>query len=140
MSLSQEQGRPDKVHSNGAAAGDRRTGKAGEGDQEKGTWGEGEGEVNPGCTHRPGAAAPHPGEPSHRPGAPGSQGLLKAWAHPVLRLTQSPNFIILKLYKYKYLTKPFTGFKKTLIPFGWMFLLFVFFLFKLFTLYLGITD
>ena len=35
-----------------------------------------------------------------------------------LRLTQSPNFIILKLYKYKYLTKPFTGFKKTLIPFG----------------------
>lgn len=71
------QGRPDKVHSKGAAAGDQKDWEGGEkGTRRKGP-GEGEGEMNPGCTHRRGAApTPWGALPTAR--APGSQGLLKA--------------------------------------------------------------
>ena len=79
-----------------------------------------------------GRAAPR--SPPHRQG-PRLSRTLQSRSPFCLRLTQSPNFIILKLYKY--LTKPFTGFKETLVPFGWMFLLFVFFSFQTFYFIFG---
>ena len=91
-----------------------RTGKVGRRGREKGGDEEGGDESR---LHPEAWGRTTPRSPPHRQG-PRLSGTLQSWSPFCLKLTQSPNFIILKLYKYKYLTKPFTGFKETLIPFG----------------------